>query len=43
MNKYRLTAAAQERIYMMHVRDLQKSLAPLRVYPKPFCEVVRSN
>lgn len=41
MSKYRLTAAAQERVYMMQVRDLQKELAPLRVYPKPFNEVIR--
>lgn len=41
MAQTKLTQAAQERIYMMRVRDMQKSMAPLRVYPKPFNEVIQ--
>jgi len=44
MATYRLTEAAQERVYMMRVRDLQKLHGAKRVYPKPFSEVLkRSN
>lgn len=40
---YRPTEAAQERIYMMHVRDMQKLHGAKRVTPKPFSEVIRSK
>jgi len=38
---YKLTEAAQERVYMMRVRDLQKLLGAKNVKPKPFSEVIR--
>jgi len=43
MATYKLTQAAQERVYMMRVRDLQKLHGACNVRPKPFHEVIRSN
>lgn len=40
MTQYRLTQAAQERIYMMRVRDMQKLLGARHVVPKPFNQVI---
>lgn len=37
----KFTQAAQERIYMMRVRDLQKLHGASRVHPKPFAQVIQ--
>lgn len=41
MAKAKLTQAAQERIYMMRVRDLQNLLGAKNVHPKPFNQVIQ--
>ena len=41
MARTKFTQAAQERIHMMRVRDLQNLLGAKRVTPKPFHQVIQ--
>lgn len=41
MARTKFTQAAQERIYMMTVRDLQNLHGAKRVVPKPFNQVIQ--